>query len=67
VTVPVPTTVLWGEQDVALRPGLLRGLERWVPQLELRRVPEGTHWLVHEQPSLVAATIAEQIDRTLGR
>jgi pimeloyl-ACP methyl ester carboxylesterase len=63
---PVPTTVLWGEQDVALRPGLLRGLERWVPQLELRRVPEGTHWLVHEQPALVAATIAEQIDLALA-
>lgn len=58
VTVRVPTTVLWGERDVALRPGLLRGLERWVPQLELRRVPEGTHWLVHEQPVLVADTIA---------
>ena len=58
VTVRVPTTVLWGERDVALRPGLLRGLERWVPQLELRRVPEGTHWLVHEQPALVADTIA---------
>jgi pimeloyl-ACP methyl ester carboxylesterase len=66
VTVPVPTTVLWGEQDVALRPGLLRGLERWVPQLALRRVPEGTHWLVHEQPALVAATIAEQIDLALA-
>jgi epoxide hydrolase 4 len=66
VTVPVPTTVLWGEQDVALRPGLLRGLERWVPQLELRRVPEGTHWLVHEQPALVAATIAQQIDLALA-
>jgi len=59
VTVRVPTTVLWGERDVALRPGLLRGLERWVPQLDLRRVPEGTHWLVHEQPGLVADTIRE--------
>lgn len=57
VTVRVPTTVLWGEQDAALRPGLLDGLERWVPELELVRVPEASHWIVHEQPALVAATI----------
>jgi pimeloyl-ACP methyl ester carboxylesterase len=63
VTVRVPTTVLWGERDVALRPGLLRGLQHWVPQLELRRVPEGTHWLVHEQPGLVAETVSELIGR----
>jgi epoxide hydrolase 4 len=66
VTVRVPTTVLWGEQDVALRPGLLRGLERWVPQLDIRRVPEGSHWLVHEQPDLVADTVAELVDAAIA-
>ncbi len=63
VTVRVPTTVLWGERDTALRPGLLDGLQRWVPQLDLRRVPEGTHWLVHEQPALVADTIEALLAR----
>jgi epoxide hydrolase 4 len=57
VTVRVPTTVLWGEGDRALRPGLLDGLERWVPQLELIRVPQASHWLVHEEPGLVAEAI----------
>jgi pimeloyl-ACP methyl ester carboxylesterase len=57
VTVRVPTTVLWGEQDTALRPCLLDGLERWVPQLTIQRVPDASHWIVHEQPSLVAETI----------
>ncbi len=57
VTVRVPTTVLWGEQDIALRPGLLDGLDRWVPQLEVVRVPEASHWIAHEQPALVVATI----------
>jgi epoxide hydrolase 4 len=57
VTVRVPTTVLWGERDRALLPALLDGLERWVPTLEVQRVPEATHWLVHEQPALVARTI----------
>ncbi|MDZ7589089.1 MAG: alpha/beta fold hydrolase [Rubrivivax sp.] len=54
VTVRVPTTVLWGERDHALLPALLHGLERWVPELQVRRVPEASHWIVHEQPALVA-------------
>ena len=59
VTIKVPTTVLWGEGDIALRPGLLDGLERWVPRLEIRRVPDCTHWLVHERPGLVTDTIRQ--------
>ncbi len=58
VTVRVPTTVLWGEGDVALLPGLLTGLEQWVPQLQVQRVAGATHWIVHEQPALVATTIS---------
>jgi pimeloyl-ACP methyl ester carboxylesterase len=57
VTVTVPTTVLWGERDDALRPGLLDGLGRWVPDLHIERVAEASHWVVHEQPERVVATI----------
>jgi len=63
VTVRVPTTVLWGEGDTALPPSLLDGLEHWVPTLDLRRVPGATHWLVHEDPARVAATIDELVAR----
>jgi epoxide hydrolase 4 len=62
VTVRVPTTVLWGERDHALLPGLLDGLERWVPRLRLLRVPDASHWIVHEQP----ARVANEIRRLLG-
>ncbi len=41
VTSRVPTTVLWGEQDQALLPGLLPGLERFVPQLTQHAVAHG--------------------------
>ncbi len=58
VTVNVPTTLLWGERDKALLPALLDGLERWVPQLRIERVPEASHWIVHEQPGRVAELIA---------
>jgi len=63
VTVRVPTTVLWGEGDTALPLALLDGLEAWVPDLELQRVPGATHWLIHEQPALVAGTIARLLSR----
>jgi pimeloyl-ACP methyl ester carboxylesterase len=58
VTVRVPTMVLWGEGDTALPTALLDGLEAYVPELELQRVPGATHWLIHERPALVAETIA---------
>ncbi len=57
VTVRVPTTVLWGERDAALLPSLLDGLERWVPDLRLRRLPDASHWLVHEQPACVVEAV----------
>jgi pimeloyl-ACP methyl ester carboxylesterase len=57
VTVRVPTTVLWADADSALPPALLDGLGEFVPTLDVRRVPGATHWIVHEQPALVSATI----------
>lgn len=57
VTVRLPTTALWAEADIALPPALLDGLEDFVPTLDIQRVPGATHWIVHEQPALIAATI----------
>jgi epoxide hydrolase 4 len=57
VTVRLPTTVVWAEDDTALLPVLLDGLDAFVPQLRLVRVPGATHWIVHEQPARVAAEI----------
>ena len=56
--VRVPTTVLWGEADHALLPALLDGLDAWVPELRVQRVPGATHWIVHERPALLAETVA---------
>jgi pimeloyl-ACP methyl ester carboxylesterase len=51
--VEVPTLVIWALQDIALPPGLIEGLDAYVPRMQLQTVPEGTHWLVHEQPQRV--------------
>jgi pimeloyl-ACP methyl ester carboxylesterase len=60
--VQVPTLVIWGEQDTYLLTGNLDGLEAVVPDLSLKRVPEATHWIVHEQPELVNSTIRAFIE-----
>jgi pimeloyl-ACP methyl ester carboxylesterase len=66
VTSRVPTTVVWGDGDTALLPGLLSGLDRWVPQLRLRRVPDATHWIVHEQPGLIVEEILSALAPSPG-
>lgn len=58
-TIHVPTLVIWGEKDPALRPGNLDGLEDYVPNLEVRRLPNATHWVVHEEPEQVNKWIAQ--------
>jgi epoxide hydrolase 4 len=58
LAVGVPTLVLWGMKDVALLPSLLDGLEAFVPQLTVERVQDASHWIVHEQPQLVADRLA---------
>ncbi|MBI1239859.1 MAG: alpha/beta fold hydrolase [Alphaproteobacteria bacterium] len=57
LTVHVPTLVIWGEQDHALLPGCIEGLDAFVPGVEILRVPEGSHWVIHERPDLVAGEI----------
>lgn len=51
--VQVPTLIIWGEQDHALLTGNLEGMDEFIPQLTVRRIPHGSHWVVHEEPQLV--------------
>ena len=57
VTVHVPTRVIWAEDDVALLTVLLDGLDAFVPDLHVVRVPGASHWIIHERPALVTAEI----------
>lgn len=61
VEVQVPTTVLWGDDDHALRPGLLDGLADWVPGVQIHRRPGASHWIVHEQPGWVIERLREAL------
>lgn len=62
LVVRVPTLVIWGEQDTALLACNLDGLEEYVPDLTVRRIPEGSHWVVHEEPELVNRYMREFIE-----
>jgi pimeloyl-ACP methyl ester carboxylesterase len=57
--VHVPTLVIWAMDDTALPPALLDGLEDFVPLMQLHRVEGATHWIVHEQPELIAGYLQE--------
>ena len=62
VTVRRPTLVVWAEDDIALPKALVDGLDVFVPDLRLVRVPGATHWIIHERPAFVCA----EIDRFLA-
>ncbi len=57
--ITLPTLLIWGMRDRYLRPTLLNGLERWVPDLRIERLPEATHWVQHEQPERVNDLLVE--------
>ncbi len=57
-TVKLPTLVLWGMQDAALLPSLVEGLDEYLPRLTLEKIQDASHWIVHEQPQLVAQRLA---------
>jgi len=66
LTVTVPTLVIWGEKDQALLTGNLEGLDEFVPELTVKRIPDGSHWVVHEKPNLVNAYIGDFIENRLS-
>jgi len=59
--VRVRTRVIWGMLDNALTPGNIEGLADFVPDLDLVRVPDASHWIVAEKPKLVNQLIREFI------
>jgi epoxide hydrolase 4 len=61
--VRVPTLVIWGEKDTALLATNLQGLDALVPTLTVKRIPEGTHWVVRERAPEVNLLIRDFIGR----
>jgi pimeloyl-ACP methyl ester carboxylesterase len=61
--IKVPTLVIWGEKDTALLTGNLNGLEKFVSNLTVKRIPNGSHWVVHEEPEMINRVIREFVGK----
>ena len=61
--IETPTLVIWGEKDSALLTGNLNGLEEQVKNLKVDRIPDGTHWVIHEK----TAEVIDDMRAFLGR
>ena len=59
LTVDLPPLVIWAMNDIALQPELIEGLDDYIPNLTLKKVHNATHWVIHEQPQLVAGYLQE--------
>ncbi len=58
VPLRTPTTLLWGEQDQALRVSICERIVREVvPHATVRLLPNGTHWIPDESPEEIAALV----------
>lgn len=55
--VSVPTQIIWGTGDRALRPMLLDGLDALVPNLRIHRIDGAGHWVARERADDVNATL----------
>jgi pimeloyl-ACP methyl ester carboxylesterase len=63
LTVRCPHLVVWGEDDRALLPSCLAGLDAFAQDLTIRTIPGCGHWLLHEKPDEVAAEIRSFVRR----
>jgi epoxide hydrolase 4 len=52
-SVPAPTLLIWGEQDRYLGLDLTEGLEAWVPNLRVQRIPAASHWVQNDVADVV--------------
>jgi pimeloyl-ACP methyl ester carboxylesterase len=61
-TVNAPTLLIWGEQDIALEVAMTYGLEQWVPNIRVERIPDSGHWVQQEKPELVNKLMMEFLE-----
>jgi pimeloyl-ACP methyl ester carboxylesterase len=65
--VTAPTLLIWGEKDPYLGVRLSSGLERWVGDLRVERLPGVSHWVQNDDPERTNALLLEFLAPGLGR
>lgn len=59
--VHAPTLLIWGEQDAALDVSLTEGLEAWVPDIRVERLPDASHWVQFDAPERVNELLLDHL------
>ena len=57
--ITAPTLLIWGERDRYLGIEMTEGLSRWVPQLQVSRIPDASHWVQNDAPERVNRLLVE--------
>jgi epoxide hydrolase 4 len=57
-TIDTPTLLIWGERDRYLCRELTQGLEPWVTDLRVERLPNASHWVLQDDPEAVKRSMA---------
>lgn len=61
--ITVPTIVCWGQRDRALGVDYAAPPTAWVPDCEVRRFPDASHWVQVDRPDAVARAIRDLHER----
>lgn len=64
--IDIPTLLLWGDRDPFLAPQLTRGLDPWVGDLSVVRLPDAAHWLHISHAAQVNQEILAFVRRRFG-
>ncbi len=62
VMINVPTLIIWAESDSALTIHNLEGLDEFITELKVKRIPKASHWVINEQPQVINKLIREFIE-----
>lgn len=60
----IPALVVWGMQDEALLPANVDGLDEWVENLTVERIPDAGHFIPWEAPEAVNAAMEAFLAKT---
>jgi len=65
--IEAPTLLIWGEHDIALGIELTTGLQQWVRDIQIKRIPDSGHWVQREQPEKVHQDMLDFLRTTSAR
>ncbi len=56
-----PALLVWGERDRALDIHNLEGVDRWVRDLRVERIPEASHWVLADAPERISGAMVRHL------